>query len=482
MLSIERVIARAVGYAQGWITYTSPEPELIINPPVYELETYLQRAKVLVVDTEFDPNKRTTHIIGLTTDHLGTEKRVISLTKEGLSIGHLDTLRKHFMRRDLMKVAHYHQADVEALSWLGIDTCVPWHCTLAASSTLYPDLPCGLSHVARFYLDNVDDWKAEKDFTSLVYNGKDVLFTWGVYLNQRVELAEAGMYELFETEVMLTLPRLWAMQTQGLKTCKDSIKEVLKAGTKELNELQGKICNQVDAVFTKRKEPLEKIIHNSTEEIKNIESSWQGEIDTNPTLGCCLEHKKYNGMRAKKFNNKTEKCTCKKLNNEFLTRGLRDKITSLRKEITNSKNKIKRWEKGFDPNNNDHLRWLLYDKAGLGLPPQKDRETKRATANATAIAKLISLKGTQKKVGVVELLQDIKRYQRVGHMMSTFYDPPTDKNGVVHPPYRMHGTGTGRPAGGDDEQLHDKGSGGLKFNVLNIPDEARGIYVPFSEG
>ena len=75
----------------------------------------------------------------------------------------------------------------------------------------------------------------------------------------------------------------------------------------------------------------------------------------------------------------------------------------------------------------------------------------------------------------------LEKVRPASKMKETFGNPPMDGKGLVYPPYRMHGTGTGRPAGGDDEELHEKGVGVYKFNALNIPDEMRQIYVPYEE-
>ena len=53
-----------------------------------------------------------------------------------------------------------------------------------------------------------------------------------------------------------------------------------------------------------------------------------------------------------------------------------------------------------------------------------------------------------------------------------------DAWGVVHPPYRAFGTGTGRTGGGADDATNERKADPYSFNVLNIPEECRAIYVP----
>lgn len=114
---------------------------------------------------------------------------------------------------------------------------------------------------------------------------------------------------------------------------------------------------------------------------------------------------------------------------------------------------------------------------------QKNRETGRPTADATAIAKLLSLKTVQRRGGAVDILRGVKRIQKLEKRLNTFLfqskagRKAIDKNNCVHPQYRMR-AGTGRPASGSDAYLEEKGSSENKFNVLNIPEEVRRIYVP----
>jgi DNA polymerase len=471
-LSIERVISRAVRYAQGELSYVPPSPNVIYEPSWAEASEALGDAKVVVVDTEFDPEEERTWLVGVTADG----DNVWSFTGRQIALdGELRAgLAKLFMRKDLTKVAHYHYADVKALRWLGIDTRVPWFDTMFVFATLYPDLPYGLSHVARFYLDNITDWK-DMDHEDPAYNALDVHVTWRIYHELLEDVTEARMWEVMEEEVFPVLPLLYGLQERGLQVSRPVLRTMQRAAREESDGLREDVKSQVDEIFERRKAPYVKLIQHNTDEIRGIEEGMPRTCPVHPT---------YTGLRGKRWTT-NDNCTCQTTNQSSFVGERRSRISSLRNEMTKAKGKLKRWERGFDPNNNDHLRWLLYDKDGLALPVQKSRTTRRPTADATAVARLLALKGTARKAGAVELLRSIKRLQHLEKELSTFLFMKKgkatreilDKEFKVHPPYRMV-AGTGRPASGDDEYIEEKGAGGMKFNALNIPEEVRVIYVP----
>jgi DNA polymerase len=477
-LSIERAITRAVGYATGTAEYAPTVPHVVEDPRAEEVECALNTAKVVCVDTEFVPDEHRTTMVGFTTDAVGgrTVWSIGRRTFTGPEWGGVQrVLQRAFGRRDLVKVAHHHFADVEALGWLGIDSWEPWFDTLYVFAALYPGLPTGLSHVARFYLDDVRDWKG-MDKEDPVYNALDVAYTWRVYEHEREDITDAGMWDLVEEEILPSLPVLYGMQQRGLRVDGVALNEMRKENAQEITRLRVQISRSADGIFSRRTGAAEG-------EIARLEGEIDGIVEQ---LGVavgerCEMHPSYDGRRKKRFTT-NKQCTCSMVYFSSAGRDAREAIASRRKEITKWRTKLKKWTAtGFNPGNNDHLRWLLYDKAALGLRVQKNRETGSPTANATAIAKLLALKSTRAIEGAPELLTDIKRVQHLEKENSTFLDPPMDEEGVVHPQYRMV-TGTGRPASGDDAFLAEKGVVGAKYNVLNIPEKARRIYVPYGDG
>lgn len=466
-LLVEKALERACLYANGTYRYKPATQKINLNPDASSVNSLLNRSHEIVLDTEFNHKKRDTYLLGFTTDVMNRDE-VIIITREALNGAYKAVLRKHLLRRDLLKVAHHHFADVESLSWWGLDVCEPFFDTMTGFATLYPDLPVGLSHVARYYLDDIDQWKT-MEHTDIRYLGKDVSYTARSLDLMREEITDAGMWELIENEVVPTLPLLYGLQERGLQCDVEALRKVKGEVQAERIELLANIKSSVDGVFAKRREAEERRVAKNEAEIATIHR-------LAPRAGCQV-HKDYNGLRKKRWA-KSEQCTCQ-VSYDFAIAGrLREAIAVLRKANTSAKGKVKRWMDGFDPGNNDHVRWVLYDKRGFGLPPQKDYKTKRITVDATAVAKLISLKSVQRKTGVVEILGKIKRVQHLEKLDSTFYNPRLTGHGIVKVQYRMHGAGSGRPASGDDAYLHEKGSGRYKYNALNIPHKCRTIFVP----
>lgn len=466
-LLVDRAVTRAVRLALGRETLVAVTPEVVLDPTPSDVNQMLARAADIVVDTEFNPKKQETWIIGIEAD---SDDRVWSINAMAMTGLMRAVLKKHFARQDLVKTAHYHYADVSALAWAGVDTAYPWFDTMVAFNTLYPDLPAGLTHVARFYITGITNWK-DMDKATPEYNAIDVRVTRIIRDAIRVEMTAANMWPVWEEEVQWALPMLYGLQERGLQVDRRALRRARVGLARERTELLAGVVDGVKGLFKARVDAQQLAIDKIEQDIAKI-------TDWHTTKTTCEVHKDYKGLRSKKYTTKNTQCKCKVVASE--ASGVRAVLAGLQKQRTTARAKAAKWaDRGFDPANNDHVRWLLYDKQALGLPVQRHSETKRPTANATAIAQLLVLKGVQSKQGVRVLLEQIKRVQHLNKLESTFYNVPTDKFGIVHPPYGIR-TGTGRPAGGADEFLGEKGVSAYKFNVLNIPKEVRQIYVPYT--
>lgn len=475
---IATAVRRAVRYATGELTYVAPQPRIVHNPDDGWLLEYFAACDWIAVDTEFGRDDRNLQSVQLACE-------------PGVAVVIDQWMRCRYELQEVLigpaiKVAHNHVVDVDSLMRAGIDVTGPWYDTMGAHSALYPDLSQGLSHVTRLYCDNAWPWKS-LDTMDVTYRALDVHFLARVYLAQRDEVASAMMTEVVFDETMPALPLLWGMTERGLQvdaTARDEYQRELES---ERDALRVTLVEQAGATFGQRAGGAREVEATLTADIVAVRAS------VTPAVGRCEIHPTYDGMRGKKFTAGDSKdkrgrvCTCSVLYDALA--GVRQEVAALRSSRTKVVTKARRWEKrGFDPGNNDHLRWLLYDKSALGLPKQYHDGS--VTANATAIAKLTMLLRTRPpgvKVGnvlpddretVATMLEGVKRYQHVVHMRESFAEPPVDDRDVAHPPMRI-ATGTGRVAGGDDNTADDVKSGSkYSFNVLNIPDESRGIYVP----
>ena len=480
---VERAVSRACDYARGMVFDRDAQ-----RPPweyvgARQLDAALATADIVALDTEFDERTSRPFLIGLTVN--GHSVMSCRPTSDVVLV-----LKKHMLRRDLHKLMHHAPADITALLTLGIDTIPPVFDTMLAHSTCYSDLPVGLSSVTLFHLHHWLNWK-DMQHDDPFYNAIDVIATWRVHGVQIGELHRLGLTEVYHREVLPAMAYTMAMEARGLQVDHDRSLALVSSARIEQRRLMSTVRQRAETIFEVRRAPLVAKSALLKAEIENIEG--QGLKVGQQTL-ICINHDTYTGLAKKKFG----ACACPELYAHPWNVERRAVIAEKRKERASLEAKVKRWTPGstmkrkrggktvdaptgFDPGNNDHLRWLLYDKDALALPPQRKRDEHGSltlTANADAVAKLLAHQAVRSRPDVVELLGAIKQYQHLDKMVSTFYQPRVDEHGVAHPELRIFGAGTGRPAGGPDSDLFDKRKSDYSYNVLNIPEEARSIYVP----
>lgn len=470
-LLIDKALSRAARISKGEVL-TPPEINLYW-PSSDELDALLSGTTLVAFDCEFGADGKP-FLLGLTVDG----QTCLSVRPQDPDI--MSVLRKHFARRDLTKVAHMHSADVGSLARGGIDCRGPFVDTLLGFAMLYPDLPVGLTHVSRYYLDGVCNWKGMAH-DDPIYNAMDVLYTWHCWQSERRELEESGQMEVFLREVMPAAALSFGLEIRGIQVDRERRDVKLRENEEAAAGLLASILLRTNELYRKRSAPF---IARMTDLEMQLNETFVFEGES------CRDHPTYTGKRRKKFTT-SETCTCSCLGIYEAGESRREVRAAVQKARNKLKAPIARWAKsGFNPGNNDHLKWLLYDKDGLGLPTQRNKEGK-LSANADAIARLgahakVQARGDVKDV--LSLLADIKAYQHLGKERNTFillYDKKSKRyrfgeDYVAHPPVRNFGTGTGRPAGGA-ERSEDKGSSTLAYNILNIPKDCRDIYIPHIE-
>lgn len=471
-VAIERVIARAARYALGRLVAQGTANRYADYRPIsdpFHVDALLSGTRTVAFDTEFEPGCPPW---GMQFSVDGRRAWLIDLhdgwwTVSGLSgkqIELLDVLRKHMRRDDLTKIAHMHNAEVASLSRLGIETRAPWFDTLVGFSTVYPDLPVGLGRVGTFYLDDLANWK-DRETTDPVYRAHDVNVLWWVYQNVRRDLGMAMAYEPYE-RAMRAMPRLWHMERFGMHVDEPTAVSIRSELDVEMDRLFTLVQEGVAArLFGRRADEAKR-------QLEQVEAALRAL--PNSKLRCVV-HPTYDGLRIKRWA-KDVRCRCRATYDSLAN--VRIERIKLRAQRMAWSNRVERWRQ-FDPGNNEHLRWLLYDKQGFALPVQRSREGK-PTADADAIERLLTLAATQQVAGAVETIRSIKLYQHHEKIKSTFANPTLDGEGYAHPEYRVWGAGTGRPASGaDDDVTTDRGGASqYNFNAFNVPDEVRKMYVP----
>lgn len=461
-----RVAARVAEYGVGGKRYRRPRPNVVLNPEAKRLAAWLDGVKAVAVDTEFDKGARRLDSIQLACN---TSEVVVV---DAMTRDRLEVIRGVLEDPGVLKAAHYHTADADSLGWMGIDVAVGWFDTLATFSRLYPDLDMGLDDVSAFYCDNAWGWK-RLETMDLEYRALDAHFGWRVFVAVKEDLEEAdarvgrAVYE----ETMPLLPLLWGMEERGWDIDKGRQREINGRLDVQAEEIRERVVARATAVFDARIDGARREMEAAGAEVAGIYT------DAFVRLGMtCSEHPGYQGTKLKKFKTNGT-CRCREIADGMKEAREQAKGVTKAKKST-AQSKVKRWSStGFNPGNNEHVRWMLYDKQALGLPVQKDRETGKPTADKDAIAKLLTLASVEKKPGAREMLKDIKLYQHLEKFKSTFVNPAVDDEGRAHPPMRAHGAGTGRIASGDDDALADKSASEFAFNALNMPDKVRQIVV-----
>lgn len=486
-LQFDVAVDRAARYALGELQYPEPadrfadqglDVDMRRNADLDEVDHALTHADHVTIDTEFDPHTGVPYLIGMTVDGRTVYSMDLLEPSGTPRRGPRDLLRKHLTRRDLLKVAHYHTADTTAAAALGIDTCPPWYDTIEAFSHLYPDLPGALGTLGAFYLDNVHWWKgmAHNDPR---YNAIDVVVTDCVYRRTWDELsAEPDLRRSFEIERMPVAYLFSVLEHRGLAVDREGREAELERLHAEEHAALGQVLETAGAVFARRVDAQRRQVLECDEQVEAATAELAEDLLR------CEVHPTYDGMRKKRFSAR-EDCVCAQVYEHPVVTEVRDRVSRTKALRTREQAKLDRWtSKGFDPGNHEHVRWLLYDKQALGL--KKQYKEGRLSANTDAIARLLRRDEVARDTGVVRLLQNIKAIQHLRKCRSTFLfegrEQRIDADGVVHPPYRAFGAGSGRPAGGADDITLDRRPSPYSFNVLNIPEDCRRIYVPHADG
>ncbi len=459
-LQCKRVLDRVALYAMGaeLVRDTFEIKHLRSDRDVETLDKALEAASTIVIDTEFDPVTKVPFLIGLLTDN---DPHLVFSFKPTYAF---NALLQTYLGpgSDKLKVAHSYVADAEAMSTVGVNIWPGrWWDTLHAFSPLFPDTSVGLSWCMRHYFDNVWNWKDKMSHDDPEYNGIDVRSTWRLFEQELQGAQQANLIEVLHREVFPCIPLSWALEARGMFVDREASEQAIEANVVEIGEIQTRIEVEVREIYearglrTKRK-------------IKEIEVE-VARLHANDEKAECLEHTTYTGVRKKKF-------TCRACEMVYEWVSERVERAPLRP---------------FKASNHHDLKWLLYDRVAWHVPKQYNRG--RLTSDADAVARITAelskakesprskwfRKNADEIVEVLALCNDVAHLEKLN---STFLSPPRDYQGFTHPPYRQWGTGTGRPAGGFDEAVADKGSSMYAFNALNIPEECRHVFVPRREG
>lgn len=178
---------------------------------------------------------------------------------------------------------------------------------------------------------------------------------------------------------------------------------------------------------------------------------------------CCTQHPSYAGLTKRS----KDEC-CRRVYEGAAT--LRAVVKDLSSRCAAGKAKLEQIGPRFDPKNDWHWRFLLFDPLGLGLAPVawtgKKGEPK---VDDDAIEKL------QRRHPGVELLRLRVEVQQSKTRLKNRLNVEPEADGRVHSPYSLARTWNCRISSGDDDEETDKARVG-EGNLQNIPERDRAMY------
>lgn len=439
----------------------------IINPSLAILNAALKEALgrgsgkiTCAFDTEFNPETGELYDVGLTFD--------------GNTIYSYNWQPKYFgFTRDLMrnpnveKVAHNIRADWDIMEQNSMPLVGPTYCTMIGTYVLHPEFKVGLSPASRYYLDDVIHTKW-MDKSDAIYNCYDVQFCWYLKvkheeeLKQRLKQTGTDQGAVLSSRQRLIQPA-WRKEQVGMLVDQNIRRELVKQCDDLIAEHQEAVDIAIEPRWLIRKYNVEQKL----DEVTEVHRAWRKKY-----VGTCKKHPTYYPGRKP-----PKGCgVCADLHTSEKGERWRNKYEDLKKNRDKVKTEMKKMLKGFNFKSGQDVAWLLYSPDGLNMPIKRSK-TNRPSTNADAIERLSQSKVAQRKEGFDVILK-IKEMQQATKAKSTFLEIPIDEFNYVHPPYKVHGTKTGRLASGlDVSGEKDKVSKKYAFNVLNIPKSWRKMYV-----
>jgi hypothetical protein len=376
------------------------------------------------------------------------------------------TIKEILENPDTVKGAHNILADERVLDAAGVQVKGQRYDTMIGQYCLMPGVEVGLSPTSRYLLDDVahTKWMDKKDPR---YNALDVLYGWHSKKAQLVEVSRRPVDPTPQMDARMEfIPVAGQMEERGMKVDAITQAEMLEEKDEKIAGLRETIARAVRGYW-------DKAVRKRREGLATHERVYLTMRTT--LMGICTKHPKYNGLRKP---NKCEQCV--EIHGTGQAEALRHDYAIVQKRVQKMRTVLRKWEsEGFNYNSPDHLKWLLFSDEGLHLPVQKHIKTKKLTSGADAIERLSRLKSVRDKREKFEIVELIKKAQSHKKAKSTFLLVPVDDEGWAHPPVKVHGTTTGRCAGGEDKTGEvEKVSTKYAFNGFNIPEEYRKMYVP----
>ncbi|MCE4607434.1 MAG: DNA polymerase, partial [Caldisphaeraceae archaeon] len=439
---------------KGW---EQPEENFIIEPTVNDVRNFVEKAikrKALIgVDVEttgLNPYKSSIVVIGLALS--GSEALSVPFLTTG-GLYYWDSSSEPVVRSLVDRLFRtcpllFQNAlyDVRHLRIAGFTLNNIEHDVLLAHHTVHPELPHNLAYITSIY-GKTPYWKApfkertvsilDMDQRTLrVYNLRDAVVLHQILPGLIDDLKELGTYKIYKNITMRLIHPVMEMMDTGLKISSTRLRTWRNKLKAQLEEIESKLREVGDLP--------EEFNFSSGDQVRYL---LYGQIPN----------------QFKKAIKEKEKI---------------DKSKNPKRKLTKKYKELKRIVTVFNETTPLLLPSMIRPttkKGGLAIDGEARLRIRLAvTKRLREIDNLKKPEAKQKETNNLEktlqFLELYDKYQEVMKLWSTYTNFPTEEDGRVHFPYKIHGTATGRLASGDKSGL---GVG----NAQNIPEEARNIFV-----
>ena len=454
--------------------------DLLLDPTVDELASYLDGATFLSVDVETPRDDRYT--IELCGVSKGPGSGVVFPWREP----HISIMREVLEASNVAKVGHNFSFDDIAFRAAGIRMAGTVLDTIQAAALLWPPFRearrrrwSALTTCCARVLDFVPMWKHPEDgatqafyraaFPAIpdwlhprLYCALDCIYTGALWPRLRTLLEQEGMLYLYLEIVAPAARVLVDMEERGFPVDVAERERLRAAATDEKEKVDETLRNSTDAYHRKRLQVVESAVE--------ILQQRAGEAAISPfrNTPACVAHPDYTGL--------TRRAKCAACAAICVAEGgRRAEVRDLRRRVAKGRAVLRRIGSTFQAGNDGHWRWLLFEKEGLGLKPvERTKKKKEPKVDDRSIEAL------QMKHPDIEVLRWRVQMQELKHRLSGILAMPLvmdEADGErAHFAYSQHLTANQRIASGLDNEEDDKRRGS-PGNAQNIKPADRRIFV-----
>ena len=495
MPGIETAIRRVRELAESDGRPPRPKLDLLLDPTPGDVRAYLDSAPLshhVATDVE-TPHDNPTKI-----DLIGLSNKPWSAVVFAPNPEFLDILNGVLCDPTRVKVGHNIPYDIRAYRKNGCDVVWPMADTIQREALIYPpykeakrrrwlslstavqrrimipywkdvDSPQPAAQKAaralyRAWFPNLPEWLFPR-----MYNALDVMLTWLIYPQQRIELEQMGMHRLYAEVVAPAALELTIMEDDGILMDEPALGRWKLRTVTEISTLSAKVAENAVIAHAMRIERLTTAV----DELDRVIAEREAEAPQDPTGQTqvpvtCKYHPKYTGL--------TKRQKCKWCAAVFeAADDKRKKLTIFKGRRTKARGRLARIGEKFQPSNDNHWRALLFtpkEHGGQGLTPT--RLTGKMGLEGVDEDDITEL---QQIYPECELLTWRVELQHLYHRLGWIEGLEVGEDGRVHFTYSMHRAVNGQISSGLDQEEPDKPRVSGGGNALNVREEDRHVFL-----